>query len=306
MEKLLITAKPFIRWVGGKSKLLSKLRNFFPDELHTGGITTYIEPFLGGGAVLIDILRHYNIQKAYAFDINIDLINCYNVIKNNVDELIKELKYWEIEYLDLQHKENKKKFFEKVREEYNSYSITTEETSIKRAVEFIILNKLCYGGMYKVNTKGKFNNSFIYNENVVFCNEDNLKNLSKLIQKVTFIAGDYTKSEKYIDDNTFIYFDPPYRPLATTEGFIKFGGKIFDDDEQRRLSEFYKMLDSKNNVKLMLSNSDPKNDDETDGFFEDDLYKCFNINRIQVYRGANKNLNKRGYVNELVITNYEK
>lgn len=297
MEKI----KPFVRWAGGKSGLLDQLNSFYPKELQAGEITTYIEPFLGGGAVLIDILQNYNIKNVYAFDINIDLINCYNVIKNNVDELIKELYIRQKEYLQL-NQEEQEQYFLNTRKEYNSYSITAEETSIKRAVEFIILNKLCYGGLYRVNKKGEFNNSFSKCKNPTICDESNLRKLSQLFQNVFFYAGDYTESEKYIDQNTFIYFDPPYRPLSTTS-FTRYTKEGFYEDDQIQLGKFYKRLDSKD-IKLMLSNSDPKNTDAADHFF-DELYKGFNINRVWASRRINSKAQNRGKITELLITNYK-
>ena len=294
-------AKPFIRWAGGKSGLLDQFKVFYPRELKAGEITTYIEPFLGGGAVLIDILQNYNVKSVFAFDINIDLINCYNVIKNNVEELIKELQVKQNEYSQLNQEEQKKYFFE-IRKEYNSYRITAEETSIKRAVEFILLNKLCFSGLYRVNKKGEFNNSFNSAKSIKI-DEANFRQLSQLFQNVTFIAGDYAESKKYIDQNTFIYFDPPYRPLLKTSGFTKYTKEGFTDNDQIKLCEFYKSLDNKN-IKLMLSNSDPKNEDMTDNFFEE-LYKDFYINKVLVSRKINSKAKKNGKITELLITNYK-
>ena len=258
--------------------------------------------FCGGGAVLIDILQNYNIKNVYAFDVNIDLINCYKVIQNNVDELVEQLYIQQNSYLKM-NQEEKQQYFLTTRADYNTYKITAEETNIKRAVEFIILNKLCYGGLYRVNKKGEFNNSFSKCENPKICDESNLKNLSKLIQSVFFYASDYTESEKYINDNTFIYFDPPYRPLATTSGFTKYTKEGFDDQEQERLSKFYRKLNNKN-IKLMLSNSDPKSADADDNFFEE-LYKGFYINKVVASRKMNSKVEKRGKVTELLITNYD-
>ena len=294
--------KPFVVWAGGKSGLLEQFKNFYPTELKTGEITTYIEPFLGGGAVLIDILQNYNIKNVYAFDINIDLINCYKVIKTNIDELVKELYIKQNDYLQM-NQEERKNFFLDIRKEYNSYRITAEETSIKRATEFIVLNKLCYSGLYRVNKKGEFNNSFNNAKNLTICDEKNLRNLSKIFQNVLFYATDYTESIKYIDQKTFIYLDPPYRPLTKTTGFTKYTKDGFTDSDQVKLCEFYKSLNCRN-IKLMLSNSDPKNDDPTDNFFEE-LYKNFYINKVNSCRRISKRVENRGKITELLITNYK-
>ena len=152
------TVKPFVKWAGGKGSLISQLTNYYPFELKDGTINKYVEPFVGGGAVLIDILQKYNVKTAYAFDINRDLINCYNVIKTDVDELIEDLKEKEENYLDLEI-EDRQKYFYEIREEYNSYEIDSKKLIVKRATEFIFLNKTCFNGLYRVNKNGKFNKS---------------------------------------------------------------------------------------------------------------------------------------------------
>lgn len=282
--------KPFVKWAGGKSSLLLQLKNFYPYELEDGKIERYIEPFVGGGAVLINILQNYNVKEAYAFDINKDLINCYNVIKNNVDELIKELKIKEEEFIKLEI-EDRKKYFYNIRNEYNSYKITNE-LSVKRGAEFIFLNRTCFNGLYRVNKNGKFNVPCGKYKNPCICDAKNLRNLSMLIQNVQFQYGDYKQSEKYVDENTFVYFDPPYRPLSITSSFTSYTKENFDDDNQKELSKYFRILDSKN-AKLMLSNSNPKNINENDNFFEE-IYKGFNMNEVYAKRMINsKAMRKR-------------
>ncbi len=264
-------------------------------------IDKYVEPFVGGGAVLINILQKYKVKEAYAFDINIDLINCYNIIKVNVDKLIKELSKKETQFLKLNLEERKKYFYD-IRKEYNSYRIKENEQNIKRAVEFIFLNRTCFNGLYRVNKSGDFNVPFGRYKNPTICDADNLRNLSHLIKNVLFQYGDYKKSEKYIDNNTFVYFDPPYRPLSTTSAFTSYTKEDFNDENQEELADYFKRLDKKN-AKLMLSNSNPKNTDEDDNFFED-IYNGFYINEIFVKRMINANENGRGEISELLITNY--
>ena len=145
--------KPFVKWAGGKNSLIPQLTKHYPLELKDGTIERYIEPFVGGGAVLIDILQRYKVKEAYAFDINRDLINCYNVIKNNVEELIKQLSKKEKEFISLNNEERQKYFYD-VREEYNSYKLENE-LNIKRASEFIFLNKTCFNGLYRTDRRGK-------------------------------------------------------------------------------------------------------------------------------------------------------
>lgn len=294
--------KPFVKWAGGKGSLIPQLKNFYPFELENETINKYVEPFVGGGAVLINILQKYDVKQAYAFDINIDLINCYNVIKNNVEELIKDLKVKEDEFLKLEN-EDRQKYFYKVRKEYNSYRINENELSIKRAGEFIFLNRTCFNGLYRVNKNGEFNVPCGKYKNPTICDSNNLRNLSFLIRNVVFRYGDYTKSEKYVDNNTFVYFDPPYRPLSVTSGFTSYTKEDFNDENQKELAEYFRKLNNKN-AKLMLSNSNPKNTNKDDDFFEN-IYKGFYINEIYARRMINANSKGRGEISELLITNYK-
>lgn len=293
--------RPFVKWAGGKGSLIPQLNNFYPYELKNGIIEKYIEPFVGGGAILIDILQKFDVQEAYAFDINIDLINSYNVIKNNVNELIIKLKKVETEYLQLGQEERKIYFYNK-REEYNSYTLKENEQNIQRAAQFIYLNRTCFNGLYRVNKSGKFNVPIGSHKNPTICDEQNLKNLSELIQNVQFQYGDYKKSMEYVTENTFVYFDPPYRPLNITSGFTSYTKEDFNDDNQKELAEYYRELNERN-AKLMLSNSNPKNTNEEDKFF-DNIYHGFNIDEIYASRMINANSKGRGKISEIVVTNY--
>ena len=272
--------RPFVKWAGGKGGLISQLKNFYPFDLENGVIERYVEPFIGGGAVLIDILQKYHVKEAYAFDINKDLINCYNVIKSDVEDLIEELDKKEKEFLKL----------EKV-------------IDVKRASEFIFLNRTCFNGLYRVNKSGKFNVPCGKYKNPTICDFKNLRNLSKLIQNVIFEYGDYKKSGEYVDDKTFVYFDPPYRPLSITSGFTSYTKEDFNDENQKELAKYYCELNNKK-AKLMLSNSNPKNTNKEDNFFED-IYKGFNINEVSAKRMINANSKGRGEISELLITNYK-
>ena len=293
--------RPFVKWAGGKGSLIPQLNNFYPYELRNGIIETYIEPFVGGGAVLIDILQKYDVGQAYAFDINIDLINCYNVIKNNVEELITDLRQMETEYLQLEQEERKNYFYNK-RDEYNNYRLEENEQNVQRAAQFIYLNRTCFNGLYRVNKTGKFNVPMGNYKNPTICDEENLRNLSDLIQNVQFQYGDYIRSMEYVTENTFVYFDPPYRPLNVTSGFTSYTKEDFNDDNQRELATFYRKLNERN-AKLMLSNTNPKNTNKEDTFF-DNIYKGFNIDEIYASRMINANSNGRGKISEILVTNY--
>ena len=293
--------KPFVKWAGGKTSLIPQITKYFPFELRNGKIEKYIEPFVGGGAVLIDILQKYDVKQAYAFDINKDLINCYNVIKYKVEDLIQKLDKKEKEFLSLEI-DGRQKYFYNIRTKYNSYFLNTE-LDVERASEFIFLNRTCFNGLYRVNKSGKFNVPFGKYKNPTICDSRNLRNLSILFKNTIFKYGDYKESESLIDENTFVYFDPPYRPLSVTSGFTSYTKEDFNDENQKELAKYYNKLNVKN-AKLMLSNSNPKNTDENDDFFEN-IYKGFNINEVSAKRMINSNAKGRGEISELLITNYK-
>lgn len=300
MEKV----RPFVKWVGGKSKLIPQMEQYYPKELKENKIDVYIEPFIGGGAILIDILKKYNIKKIYAFDINKNLINCYNIIKDKVESLVLNLKKLEKEYFKLDD-ENRKEYYYDIRKKYNSINIENEKEALEKTTYFIFLNKTCFNGLYRENRRGQFNVPIGKYKNPTICDEENLIELSKLIKNVTFINGDYRESYKYIEENTFIYFDPPYRPINKTSSFTSYSKEDFNDENQKELGEYFRKInDNNSNVKLMLSNSNPKNNNEEDDFFEQ-IYNGFKINEIKANRMINSNKEKRGKISELLITNYE-
>lgn len=296
-----ISVKPFIKWAGGKGQLLKEIKKLYPFE--NKKIDKYAEPFIGGGAVLFDILTNYDIKKAYISDVNKELINIYKVIQNKAEDLITFLKKFEEDYLPLENEERKEYYLQK-REEYNNWKKRYNAENIEEmgAALFIFLNKTCFNGLYRVNKKGEFNVPMGAYKKPLICDEENLRNISILLKNVEIICADYTKSENFIDENTLVYFDPPYRPLTETASFTSYTEFSFNDEEQIRLAEFIKTLNSKN-IKAILSNSDPKNVNQDDNFF-DDLYKGFNIRRIGASRMINSKGSSRGKITELLINNF--
>ena len=296
-----ISVKPFIKWAGGKGQLLKEIKKIYPFE--NKKIDKYAEPFIGGGAVLFDILTNYDIKKAYISDVNKELINIYKVIQNKAEDLITFLKKFEEDYLPLENEERKEYYLQK-REEYNNWKKKYNAENIEEmgAALFIFLNKTCFNGLYRVNKKGEFNVPMGAYKKPLICDEENLRNISILLKNVEIICADYTKSENFIDENTLVYFDPPYRPLTETASFTSYTEFSFNDEEQIRLAEFIKTLNSKN-IKVILSNSDPKNVNQDDNFF-DDLYKGFNIRRIGASRMINSKGSSRGKITELLINNF--
>lgn len=292
-------AKPFVKWAGGKGQLLPTIRKFYPAGIGTT-IRKYCEPMVGAGAVLFDILNTYAMDEVYICDTNVELINTYRVIQENVNPLIELLMKYEKEHLKRDDAERKEYYYQQ-REQFNTeIQKSDENNALLRAALFIYLNKTCFNGLYRVNRKGLYNVPMGAYKNPKICDVDNLKKTSELLQGVTILAGDYTCIEKVVDKSTFVYFDPPYRPLTKTSEFTSYNADDFSDEDQIRLADFIKSLKT---AKVMASNSDPKNVDENDEFF-DNLYSKLNINRISANRAINSKSKGRGKIKELLITNY--
>ena len=290
--------RPFVKWAGWKRGLISQFIDYFPTKFDT-----YIEPFLWWGAVLIYILQFYKPKKVYAFDINPNLINCYQVIKYDVEKLISILFELQNEFHTAHSEKEKKEIYDKKKKQYNAIKLKKWETNIEKAALFIFLNKTCFNWLYRENRKGEFNvPCWKYNENPTICDSENLRDLSNLIQCVTFINWNYNLCNKFIDNKTFVYFDPPYRPL-NKQWFTSYSKEDFNDDDQKKLARFFRRVHKKN-AYLMLSNSNPKNTNPDDNFFEE-LYEWFNINLVFAKRNINSKWNWRWAISELLITNYK-
>lgn len=295
------TVTPFLKWVGGKRQLLKKFRDYYPNELLEGKTVDYCEPFLGGGAVYFDLINNFSLGKVFLNDINTDLINVYQVVKEDIDELISQLKKLEDEYISL-NEDKRKEFYYSVRENFNQNSDTKTEL-VKRAIQFIFLNRTCYNGLYRLNSKGKFNVPAGRYKNPTITNEPNLRKLNALFLNVQFTNKNFIFLRKFTSEKkTFFYFDPPYRPLSSTANFTNYNQHVFTDENQHQLYEIFKYLDKQDHL-VMLSNSDPKNSDPGDDFF-DTLYKDYNIYRVPARRMVNSNPHKRGEINEIIVTNY--
>jgi DNA adenine methylase len=285
-------AKPFLKWAGGKGQLLDEINKRLPkDEIHSGQIDTYVEPFVGGGAVFFHIVGQFpEIESFYLFDINPDLVACYNAIKNDIEEVINELKA--LNAIFKRKKGGRKDFFYEIRMQFN-----TDRDPAK----LIFLNKTCFNGLYRVNSSGLFNVPFGDYKNPRICDEENLKVVSKVLAKAEIICGDFGKSERFIEANTFVYLDPPYRPISPTASFTSYTKEDFSLRDQIRLAQFCKNIDARG-AKFLLSNSDPKNENPKDHFFEDN-YSDFTISRVHAIRAINCKGSKRGMIKELIITN---
>lgn len=303
LEKLqIIQAKPVLKWAGGKSQLLTQINSHLPTKLKIGAIKRYIEPFVGGGAVYFDLIAKYNISEAILIDINSELIILYNVIKYDVCSLMDELEKIQNEYRKVASKEE---YYYKIREEYNLFDKNINpqiknKNFIRRAALTMFLNKTCFNGLYRVNKQNKFNVPIGSYTNPTIYEKDNLINASIALENATIIHGDFETAKEYITADSFIYYDPPYRPVSKTSAFISYTSHDFNDDAQRRLKEFFDLAHAEGSLQ-MLSNSDPKNYDPQDHFF-DELYKEYNINRIYAKRCI-RTTGKQD-IRELLITNY--
>lgn len=291
--------RPFLKWAGGKSQLLPEIRKIYPEGLGDT-ITRYAEPFLGGGAVLLDILSTYHLEAVYASDTNGDLINAYRCVRDRLEELLERLHRLEADYLPLDS-QARKDFYYRIRTQFNEEERGDEEAA-ERASLLIFLNRTCFNGLYRVNARGEFNVPAGAYKNPAICDEDNLRRVSELLQGVELVCAPYTKVRDFADGHTFLYADPPYRPLNQTSSFTAYTKNAFGDEEQRELALFLKELAGRG-VKVAASNSDPHNTDPQDDFF-DELYAGCTLRRIAASRMINSDPSARGKVSELLITTY--
>ncbi|GAB6976244.1 DNA adenine methylase [Prevotella falsenii] len=292
-------AKPFIKWVGGKSQLIDQLDAQLPADFSRWKNVTYIEPFVGGGAMLFYMLQRYpNIKHAVINDINSDLTTCYQVVRDNPEELIDLLREMETAYLSLETEEERKEFYIAVRARYNEKNLNPIENTTK----FFFLNRTCFNGLYRVNKKGLFNVPFGKYANPTICNPDIIRKDSILLQRVEILNDDFEITFDHAHGNTLFYLDPPYRPLSDTSNFNDYAKEAFNDDAQIRLKRYCDRIDNAG-YKFMLSNSDCKGKNEDDNFF-DVLYRAYKIERVWASRSINSNPAKRGKLTEILVHNY--
>lgn len=293
----LTQARPFIKWVGGKTQLLDEVRKSLPRDFASRQHVTYVEPFVGGGAVMFWILQAYpNIDRAVINDINPELICTYRVIKENVEELIAELAHVQDEYIPLGAEDRKAYYMEK------RVLFNTKQTSpVETAKLFIFLNRTCFNGLYRVNSKGDFNVPHGKYANPRICDAGNLRACSAVLQRVEILCGDFAETGRYAGPDTLFYFDPPYKPITETSAFTSYAKEGFDDAEQIRLRDFCEQI-SRDKALFVASNSDPKDVNPSDNFF-DTLYNQFIIKRVSAARMINSDASGRGAISELMISN---
>jgi DNA adenine methylase len=300
------SARPFLKWAGGKRQLLSQIDSYLPMSLKHGALHRYVEPFVGSGAVFFHIVQNYPVKELFIADINPELILAYRTIQEDIEGLIDELARIEDSYLPLPEAQ-RKAFYYRQRELFNEGRLAIEynafqNTWIKRTAQLIFFNRTCYNGLFRVNSRGEYNVPFGRYKNPTICDGPNLRAVSKILQRTEIHYGHYSDCARVVGGNTLVYFDPPYRPLSATANFTAYSPHSFDDDQQLALAEFYHRLDSQGAC-LILSNSDPKNTNPDDDFLEK-AYAGFRIERVQARRRINRSVEKRGPINELLILNY--
>ncbi len=276
----------------------STIQVALPAEMLTEPLT-YVEPFIGGGAVLFRLLSQYpNIHRAIINDINPDLYEAYQTIQQRPEALVEVLQGIQETYDNLVSEEERRAYFDALRTEFNKRDIEP----LRNTALLIALNKTCFNGLYRVNSKGKFNVPFGKYERPRICDPQTIRANSELLQRVTILKGDFSKTIEQVSGRAFYYMDPPYKPLSATASFNSYVSEAFDDASQLRLAEFCRELDAAGHLWLM-SNSDVKNTDQDNHFF-DELYQDFQIQRIRAKRAINSNGEKRGEISELLIANY--
>ena len=294
-------ARPFLKWAGGKRQLISEIEARLPADIDE--CTTYVEPFVGGGAVLFHLLKTRSFEEVHISDLNPELILCYRTLQEDALSIINHLSILIDAYPSEQ--DQRKDSFYRIRNEWNSNVGRIEALSktqkAKRTAQMLFLNKTCFNGLFRVNRKGEFNVPIGGYVNPSFPRTEDLLEVQSALQGVTIHEAPFEECEKWVNDRAFVYFDPPYRPLSDTSSFVSYSKGDFNDQDQKRLAKLFRTLDGMG-AKLLLSNSDPKNTIPDDDFF-DDLYTGFKIERVSANRAINSNPDRRGPITELLISN---
>jgi DNA adenine methylase len=291
-------AKPFLKWAGGKTQLIAEIEKSLPENVVKNKFT-YIEPFIGSGAVMFWMLNNFpTLEKAVINDINQDLINTYKTIASNPKELISILDVLQREFHELEgNEDNNKEYYYNKRTLYNSRTLN----KLAPSALFIFINRTCFNGLYRVNRNNEYNVPMGSYKRPTICDKENILAVSEILKRVEILCGDFEQTLNYASNNTLFYFDPPYKPLSNTSSFNSYAKDEFNDSEQIRLSNFCDKID-KLDYHWILSNSDVKGKDLNDNFF-DDLFSDYTIQRVNAKRCINANPEKRGELTELLITN---
>ena len=297
-------ARPFLKWAGGKRQLIYEIEARLPSNILD--CTTYVEPFIGGGSIMFHLLEKYDFENVYIADLNWELINCYRSLQSDVDRVSKHLTNMIRDFPN--NKEERKEAYYSIRSEWNQNANKEDRLSHNqrclRTAQTIFLNKTCFNGLFRLNSSGEFNVPIGDYDKPSFPSSESLIEVHEVLQRITINHSSFESCSKWVDEHTFVYFDPPYRPLSETSHFVSYSKTDFNDDDQDRLATLFRELDQKG-AKLLLSNSDPKNTNPNDSFF-DELYSGFNIDRVFAKRSINSKPSKRGKITELLIHNMTK
>ena len=295
-------ARPFLKWAGGKRQLISEIEARLPSDIDE--CSSYVEPFIGGGAVLFHLLGSRRFDEVHISDLNPELVLCYRTLQEDADEVIKHLSKMIESYPSEQ--DDRKESYYAIRDDWNSdvgkISSLSKTRKAKRTAQTLFLNKTCFNGLFRVNRKGEFNVPIGSYVNPSFPSSEDLLEVQKALQGITIHEAPFEECESWVSKDSFVYFDPPYRPLSDTANFVSYAKGDFNDQDQERLATLFRELDQKG-AKVLLSNSDPKNTVPEDDFF-DDLYSGFTIDRVEANRAINSNPDRRGAITELLIRNY--
>ncbi len=293
--------KPFLKWVGGKTQLITEIDQLINSQISKYNHITYIEPFVGGGAVLFHILsKFHQINNIIINDINSNLITAYKLIQEDYNQLVSVLLEIEKTYHNITSIESKKQFYLAKRDEFNQEN--SEFSMIKKTALMLFLNKTCFNGLYRVNKKGKFNVPFGQYKAPTICNTNNIISVHHHLQKVKILQGDFAETLQYAKKPTIFYLDPPYKPIKATSAFTSYSSEDFNDEEQIRLKHFCDQIHLNGHF-FILSNSDVKNFNNENTFF-DELYQKYNIKRVKARRSINSKGDGRGKLFELLISNF--
>jgi len=295
---LAATAKPFVKWVGGKRQLLAEIAGTVSPLMRDGSVTTYVEPFVGGGAILFWMLENFpQLRRVIINDINADLTTAYMTVRDNVEKLISLLEELQFEFHSLHSHDSEQDYYYAKRERYNLKNLD----AVENTALFIFLNRTCFNGLYRVNASGLFNVPFGRYAKPQICDEETLLADSELLQNVEIFTGDFSRMKIFASDDTLFYLDPPYKPLTATSSFNSYAKEDFGDSEQIRLKEFCDAIDTRG-ASWLLSNSDVRSNDPGNDFF-DALYTDYNIQRVWASRSVNANPDKRGRLTEIMVSN---
>lgn len=292
--------KPFLKWAGGKAQLIPDILALLEARSSGWREFTYIEPFVGAGAILFAVLDRFpNLSKVVINDVNPVLVNAYEILKSDPENLIAQLEGIQEEYYGLKDLESQKNFFFETRDRFNALAPSDK---LPKTVLFLFLNKTCFNGLYRVNRQGLFNVPFGKYKKPSICNRENLIAVHQSLQKVEILQGDFSQTFDRAEGNTIFYFDPPYKPIKETSAFTAYVKESFDDGEQIRLKAFCDRVNESGHS-FIVSNSDVTNFDPSDRFF-DDLYQNYIIQRVKARRNINSKADERGEISELLISNF--